>query len=263
MKELTLNERQQVSFEILLDFDRICKKYHIKYYLAYGTLLGAVRHKNFIPWDNDLDVMVPAEQIEELLFHLKEESRYRLIDFYKDKNWVWHFSKLVDDRTIDIDNDPDSCESKQTTRGQAIDIYSLIRTNDPNGSSVKKMRRFLGYVYVLFKYNHGYFNNSLSKRVFCFLISLFGRDILFYKKLIHKIETQSSFGDLCLVLSPKLFFYDYSDFSDSIFLDFNGSSFPAPAGYDHVLKEIYGDYMTLPPVNERVTHESYRTCWKE
>ena len=82
MKELTLQELKEIEFDILKMFDSFCRDNNIKYYLAFGTLLGAIRYKKFIPWDDDVDVLVPREDYDKLIRIFRDDSKYCLFFFF-------------------------------------------------------------------------------------------------------------------------------------------------------------------------------------
>ena len=96
MNELTLDELKGIEFDILKHFDAFCKEHNIRYYLAYGTLLGAIRYKKFIPWDDDVDVLVPREDYERLLKIYKDNAQYKLYAFEKDGKFNCPYAKLCD-----------------------------------------------------------------------------------------------------------------------------------------------------------------------
>ena len=85
MKELTLQEIQAISLEILKVFDAFCRENGIRYFLSNGTLLGAVRYKKFIPWDDDIDVLVPREDYDRLIRIFRDDDRYRLFACEKNR----------------------------------------------------------------------------------------------------------------------------------------------------------------------------------
>ena len=266
MKIVTETERKEISVEILSDFDRICRKYGITYYLAYGTLIGAVRHKGFIPWDDDIDVWIPIHQIEKLFEHLRQESKYQLIDHFKDTNWVWPFSKLVDTRTIDIDIDSTRYEALQTQRGQAIDLFPLLKVESIDSATIVEMQKCEKKIEILFKYEKGFFDKNIPKKLFCEGLKAVRKDTNYYRKKIYELELSCKDGKLSgYPFSP----YQMKDFHttkafEPTELEFEGKRFMAPSGYDEILTNIYGDYMTLPPKDKQVTrHLSYQTYWKE
>lgn len=89
MKELTLQELKEIEFDMLKMFDAFCKENNIRYFLAYGTLLGAIRYKKFIPWDDDVDVLVPREDYDRLLHLFQDNEKYRLYAFEKNENYLF------------------------------------------------------------------------------------------------------------------------------------------------------------------------------
>ena len=96
MKELTLQELKEIEFEILKTFDSFCKENNIRYYLSHGTLLGAVRYKKFIPWDDDVDLLIPREDYNRMITLFKDTEKYKLFAFEKDENYLYPFAKLCD-----------------------------------------------------------------------------------------------------------------------------------------------------------------------
>lgn len=92
MKELTLQELKEIELDILKMFDSFCKEQDIKYYLAFGTLLGAIRYKKFIPWDDDIDVLVPRKDYNKLIKVFQNTERYQLFAFEKYSNFLFRFA---------------------------------------------------------------------------------------------------------------------------------------------------------------------------
>ena len=128
MREMTQEEVKQVGYEILTVIDDLCRKHEITYYLAYGTLLGAVRHKDFIPWDDDVDIGVSVSEYERFLQVLHEESQYQVLSFIaRYQEFPSCFSKISDPRTAVIDNEETLAK---IPRGVAVDI-SLFMTVMP------------------------------------------------------------------------------------------------------------------------------------
>jgi len=96
MKELTLQELKDIEFDILKMFDAFCKENNIRYFFAYGTLLGAIRYKGFIPWDDDVDVLVPREDYDRLLKLFTDSEQYRLYAYEREPKYRYPFAKLCD-----------------------------------------------------------------------------------------------------------------------------------------------------------------------
>ena len=91
-----IDELKKYELIVLDEIDRICKKYNIKYYLAFGTALGAIRHKGFIPWDDDVDLLIPREDYNRMISLFQDTDRYRLFAFEKNPEYKYSVAKLCD-----------------------------------------------------------------------------------------------------------------------------------------------------------------------
>lgn len=250
-----------VELGILEELDRVCKKYNLRYLAEYGTLLGAVRHKGFIPWDDDIDLVMYRDDYNKLLSIADEEFKepYAFLTTYN-SFMVYAFSKIVDVRTTAIGDDKYSLppECKQ---GIFIDIFPL--DDAPDGQPVK--------------------NNILK----------FQTEILFtlqrpqaMQELLNegkKFNLDNSIIQELLNMDPRARFREFENFctsnwgsssqinyigdealgwsksrkrewyEETIYLDFENIKIPCPIGYDEILKAQYGDYMT--PVRGACGHE--------
>ena len=121
MKELTLPELKEIEFDILKVFDAFCKEHNIKYFLAYGTLLGAIRYKKFIPWDDDVDVLVPREDYDRILTLFQDDDRYNLFAYEKNQDYRFPFAKLCDMTTRKVEFNLDN----GVELGVDMDIFPL------------------------------------------------------------------------------------------------------------------------------------------
>ncbi|CAG5214536.1 phosphorylcholine transferase LicD1 [Streptococcus pneumoniae] len=100
MKQLTVEDAKQIELEILDYIDTLCKKHNINYIINYGTLIGAVRHEGFIPWDDDIDLSMPREDYQRFInIFQKEKSKYELLSLETDKNYFNNFIKITDSTT--------------------------------------------------------------------------------------------------------------------------------------------------------------------
>ena len=118
--KLDLKDVQEISYEILKEFKDFCNTNGLRYYLAYGTLIGAIRHKGFIPWDDDIDVFMPRPDYEKLLQLYTDNANYQLYSPRKQKNYYCCYMKLVDANTYHFMPDGSVCQ-----RGIDIDIFAL------------------------------------------------------------------------------------------------------------------------------------------
>lgn len=257
-KELLLEERKEVSLKILKEIDRVCRKHDITYYLAYGTLIGAVRHKGFIPWDDDIDLWVMWKDYYRLIDALEKETGYEIINDRKDRMYPLLFTKVSDPETA---IEKVSKKKGDFRRGIGVDIFPLCVYED--SKRFRRRHTFLlipNKVICQSKMLRGKPDKSLRDKVAiigCKAASTVGLGDRFWKKkrleswLAHNRQKEGG-----LVFNPYSPYkwrdvHRAEDFERTVELPFEDSSFMAPAGYDRILTEIYGDYMQLPPVEKR------------
>ena len=258
MKELSFEEIRQIELDLLIDVANFCDSHGITYFLAYGTLLGAVRHQGFIPWDDDIDIEMPREDYERFLaLYNKEKTNddYLAVSPYEKK--ARHtFGKVIDMSTL-------KCEASvryenNQPLGVDIDIFPLDGLS-PDGKERKKLYRKRKIVYQCYLFSIvDSSKGKLKTRIVSWLCGLFGKDFFFKKaQKIKRFDYYQS--DLVseqsnLYVYNKIFKREW--FDKTIDLPFEGHMFKVPAGYDQVLTTDYGDYMTLPPESEQVTHHT-------
>lgn len=247
----TLREHQEACLVLLREFDRICKTLKIPYILFAGTLLGAVRHEGFIPWDDDLDVLMLRSDYERFLSQANsvlDRNKFYLQKEFS-KHWPMFFSKLRLNNTTCLEkyhaNDPEE------HHGIYIDIFPC---DNAAKSEFGRRLQFYASKVVIAKSlkKRGYETNSKKKKVFMATCSLLLR-ALFVKIAKggsdHSAYLHSFFGSAS-AFSKNV--YPRELFERSINAVFEGSEYPIPEKYDELLRIIYGDYMTLPPEEERV-----------
>jgi len=234
-----VKEAQQIMLKMLLEFDRICKKHDLTYWLDFGTLLGAVRHKGFIQWDDDLDVSMPREDYELFLKIAPGELREDLFLQTRDtdKHYKNFFAKIRDRNSTYID-EGESTKKIWYHQGIFMDIFPLntIENAPWNLKGYKTliyMAKLLHnrYVKILWLASFGVkWLNRFHCKGAPFVVS--GGENMHY--LIHV---------------PVTTIFPLQQ------IEFEGYSFPAPKDTDRYLREIFGsDYMTLPPEEKRKVH---------
>jgi lipopolysaccharide cholinephosphotransferase len=263
MKELTLQENKQHELEILKIFHTFCVENNIRYFISHGTLLGAIRYKGFIPWDDDLDVLVPREDYDRLLTVFKDTERYQLIAFEKNPNYAFPYAKLCDMSTrkieggyhshvelgLDIDVFPldhwsdDLEKAKQESRLQKQSMFRLGLTKLQKPDSVNPVKRFV-------------------KGIAMALCKLRG-SAYYVEKIIcgaNRPEQKGSryMGGKAWNVYGERDILPAEVFAEAIELEFEGEKFFAPVGYDAFLTSLYGDYLPEPPVEKRKTHHSFK-----
>ena len=265
MQELTLEEKKKIAFQILVDLDALCAQYHLTYFLGYGSLIGAIRHQGFIPWDDDIDIWVPIETYKQFLDLVKKETSYAVLDNTSDIGWSRSFAKVSDTRTV-IYNEQKKSRTL-SSYGVSVDIFPLFGIPEtPNWS--KKLLQNRDKVVYLQRYRLGLYQGAspanLKKKLWAKLSLALGKDEKYYKSRILELELSSRdtrcVGCVISVYRTKDI-HARKDFSKTIDVIFEGHTFQAPIGYDRILRKLYGDYMQLPPPEKRVAHDSERAFW--
>ncbi|MDR1421480.1 MAG: LicD family protein [Coriobacteriales bacterium] len=272
-------ELQSVGQGILDAFDSYCKQYHLRYWLAFGTLLGAVRHQGFIPWDDDVDVIMPFEDYQRLIaLHnegLRLPSPFRLSasGLNNDQSNYNLFARIFDDRTelqrnyvrprlaqgegvwIDINclcGCPQGAERAQIIQKlhryhvmRDLSVYRFEISDDKNSSLLKRWIKTLARILL-------YIPSRLAGHRFW---------ISRYERLMVDLPDFSQVPD-CIVIPYTSPTYPSSLFGGTVPIIFAGREYPAPADYESLLEIIYDDYLQLPPEDERVPHD-IEAYWRE
>ncbi len=265
MKELELNELKDVALGTLRFFDNFCKENHIKYYLAYGTLLGAIRYKKFIPWDDDVDVLVPRPDYERLLklYQNNDNDRYKFFAFENDERFCFPFAKLCDMTTRKIEVLP----TKGLELGVDVDIFPLDAWDVDYEEAKKEAKRINKNMFWLnaSKLSVPPAKNPLKWIAWAGTIAvgkMFGSKH-FVKNIIRKSKTPPLEGakyvgskSWCVYGAKGII--PAEAFADTVYVEFEGQMFPAPAGYDTYLTCLYGDYLPEPPIEKQKTHHTFK-----
>lgn len=267
MKEIPFDELKQIELDILKNVAKFCDANGIRYFLAYGTLLGAIRHKGFIPWDDDIDIMMPRPDYDRFIEEYSHEY-YKVWSIEKDPSFSLNFAKVTDERTV--------CSypgqtTERTCRGLWIDIFPMDGVPDFEQerckylSKVRFWRKIRSY-YLL--PSHPIFNKNKKHRAIRMAISY----------IIHTL-TSPRFSAQKLIKIFRKYNYDTSKYCafligfDYSILEtqklkgmkkatFEDAQFNIPKEYDYVLTKQYGDYMTPPPENERINTHQIKGYWK-
>ena len=241
--------------------DDICKRHNIRYFVEYGTLLGAVRHKGFIPWDDDLDIMMFRDDYEKFKQIAVEEIKepYFFQNIYTENGMIWAFSKIRDSRTSAIEF-PD-VPAEQFNQGIFIDIFPFDDAPDDINmkSAIRDIQRDLWRTLVRPMDLLNSINNG--EKLACDADIIVDMISLPAHERMREFETfnASLFGKSSRVnfITSELYNLEASRerkwYEEVVWLPFENTMVPAPAGYDEVLKCQYGDYMT--PVKGGTWHE--------
>ena len=246
----TLEEHQKALYVLLCAFDRVCQKLNIPYFLFAGTLLGAVRHQGFIPWDDDLDVIMLRKDYERFLREapaVLEQERFYLQGEFSE-HWPMFFSKLRLNGTTCLEKyhpkDP------QIHQGVYMDIFPC---DNAFGSALGRRLQFLCSKVVIAKglYAEGYDTDSKKKKLFMQLCRVLPREL--FHRIVKGPRNSGNWVHSFLGSASKYSknVYPASWFRQGQRVLFGSGSFQAPADCDALLKVLYDDYMRIPPIGDR------------
>ncbi len=274
MRQLTLREIQQFSLEILKDVAGFCERNGIRYSLGYGTLLGAVRHKGFIPWDDDVDIMMPRDDYERFRTTYKSD-RYSFIDSRNTPDCYIAFGRVCDtEMTISSSYIP----WVKRDVGVWIDIFPIDRVPDDK----ETFERIHDSMHLLVKFNvgirrvHTISSSGFSvkarlkiwmlKRMHPRLIKRDPTEIVKDMNTLISVVSRTDSHHWSQLTCPDEAneFYDEDEINEYVRLEFEGCEFYAWKSYDKILRDSYGDFMRLPPKNKRKPPQSYISFrWKD
>lgn len=259
MKNDYRRKLQLKILELAKEIDLICKKNNIEYYITYGSCLGAVRHKGFIPWDDDFDIMVKYEHYEKFLDACKRElnpEKYFVQTLETDPYYYLSFAKIRNIKTTFLVKGEDF---DHMVNGIYIDIFPLV--GYPKGK-LKQLIFNINRAFAL-SANRNVINNKILRKIFQLILKIFG------KERIIKYCTKQCVKYKCNECEQVVSVFDGDGIKVNLtsnrilgkptYVQFEDTKLPIPENYDEYLRNIYGDYMKLPPkeVMERTSHTPY------
>lgn len=252
----TLDKLHQVHQELLDEFDRICKKNKLTYFLIGGTYIGALRHNGFIPWDDDVDVAMPRKDYEKLIEVSNKDlnKKYYLDCFEKNNDYFFPFAKLKKNNTI---FDEEVMHHLNNHKGIYIDIFPLDNVKENNAGL--RIRAILAKAItdtMLYKNKVKKLGSALHPIVsFFFLMFTKKRLMKMQKNIVTYCHDDNSkyMCDIAFGYGVQKELIERCHVIPTRELPFNGKKYSCMHD-DTFLKNIYGDYMKIPPVEKRKSH---------
>ena len=262
---LSLEEIKAHEKETLQVLWQYCRKHNIRMWLAYGSLLGAVRHKDLIPWDDDIDVVMLADDYFQLIELLKEtngfiDDRYRFVCSAIDSRCPVSWGKVIDTHTL-VEEEILDIDSIPSLNGLWVDIFPLYGVHKQKFIQ-KGATTVSDFLYLLMRIACWKRLPGIGKRG-QLVASICGRFAkrIGYAAFAKSLELWLKFCFPTTKKARSVFCSTRPErelpialFQKSIPLVLGNRKYPAPANYDTMLTMMYGDYMTIPPVEERVYH---------
>ena len=261
-----MNELQQKQLDILKAFIKVCNKYNLEYFLVYGTALGAIRHKGFIPWDDDIDVAMPRKDYDKYIELQKEYegTPYFIQTFKSDPCYIYNYAKLRDSSTTFLEN---AFKNHRINQGVFIDVFPVDGMSKEEGDREKigKKNKFI-WRQVYFSYLPA-LRRKVHKRTWFKDILLnivaglfYVFDIAHYRnKRVERFVRQVSFEEAKMAgimfgFTWRINCMPADIFRETIKVPFEDIEVRVVKDYDRYLTLLYKDYMKFPPKEQQVGH---------
>ena len=269
--QLTDSEVKEIAASVLFEFDKVCRNNEIGYSIFYGTLLGAVRHSGYIPWDNDIDVMMTRNNYNKLRMLIADrdpfQGKIKLMDLSSEKRFSAPLAKLIDTRTELTQNG----HAEKVALGVYVDVFVFDKVPQELKKRKKLFRQseFLQRLWVASEMKPvSTEKNVIKKAIKAVLNSGMARTIAI--QMEHRAEKSSSMNADSTLYSNLLYSTDdrmCETFSEELITNVRDYNFEkqlviGAADYDTVLRRYYGEYMNFPPEEQRVPNHDFVATWK-
>lgn len=243
-------ELRELQMEIMDDIHDFCISNDMVYSISYGTLLGAVRHKGYIPWDDDIDICMPRKSYDSFIKKYKSKNgKYKLVTFKAEPNYNHIFAKVINTDTV-VKEDKSDFESN----GVWVDIFPIDYVSD--SAIVRFVTELLSHYFI------GVFYTRLKGKPCGF------KGYLYYYAPFSVKRAKRLAEAVIKKCKRSRYMFDFTDggprklykrfpskcFENTIDMQFENRTYKAMCGYDEYLTKTYGDYMVIPPKEQQITH---------
>ena len=265
MKTINSDELKKIQLGILEFTADFCNANNISYWINAGTMLGAIRHKGFIPWDDDIDIGMLRSDYDKFvrLFNTNSSNRYRFHCFENDTKYMLHIGKVYDESTILYE--PDKKNGRKMSVNIDVFVYDNI-PNSPEAMKLYKIRDFYKRIWRLQKAKDHKGSKIRQKLVGCigtvlriiptrWVVDRIVNNGYKYRN-IHTGFVGDYVGAHDVIIPLELL-------NNFINVEFEGKEYRVPAEYDKWLRLFYGNYMELPPVDKQVSYHRFEAYYRE
>ena len=257
-KKLDIDEIKEVELGVMDYIHNICREKGINYSLAYGSLLGAVRHRGFIPWDDDLDIALKRDQYDQLYQAILDDNNsiYKVVSWENDSRYPYPFYRVYDSRTVYENN----YIQNDIELGICVDVFPFDDYKDVNKEITKlDMYRRLS-VYTLYGIRNKETGIKNIIRYLMLVVFRLTRVKTWNKKLndCSRVSVNSEYIDYLMESKKYSTKLDAKALDEVVEYKFEDRVYNIPKDYDYILTTIYGsDYMEIPPLEKRIQHDDF------
>lgn len=249
-----MDDIKKTQYLMLKELHRVCEEKGLTYYLCFGSLIGAIRHNGIIPWDDDIDIVMPRDDFKALVesYH---SDRYEILWPYNSKEHTRSYGRIYDRFSY-------KKLGRHKALGLSVDInliYGAPDSDEEYQKHVKTLKKL--------KMRRKWLNRVMRRLAQMYLwpkkdlyFNLLNKSVIAIEQEYAKYPIKK---DGYVILSPFYKKFRYASFAQRELHLFEDDKFYIPIGYDEILRNLYGDYMTLPPENERIHNHgrsSYVIC---
>lgn len=270
MRIISFDENRRIQLELLSYFDEYCNDNGLTYFLGYGSLIGAIRHNGFIPWDDDIDLLMPRKDYEALISFFEYNNKKKHIKLISPmgRNAKHPIVKIFDNRTVKIEQGI-KYKSADEYLGIDLDIFPIDGQPDDEHVFVNWKRKLVQY-YKAFSLmcmdSSQLWKRARLEKTWYKIVFRNKQNALLKAKHLHQLYPYENceYVGVC-----ESMYVDEGDrvnrrcYEYPIKHVFEDKEFNIPVGYEEILTNIYGDYMELPPIEQRQAHHINNVFWRE
>lgn len=267
MKKIEFEELKRLQLEILKEVDKYCQSNGLKYSLAYGTLIGAIRHKGYIPWDDDIDIIMPRADYELFVRNFNGSNKqFCVISPYTNNKYYAPYANVINVDTLLYESVNHGVEI-----GVKIDIFPIDNVPDTlqgQRELFKRVNKLTRLINIISSEGKGE-TNGFKSRLFFIFKSFFMKKISYSRELndlakrSNEENVNSNYvNNIVWCAAKEKGCFKKTDMDEYLDVEFEGCLFKSIKGYDDFLTAHYGNYMVLPPKEKQVPHHTFDAYWR-